>query len=112
MLKKEPYPSDKLDKFLLRLPDGMRQELSEIAKNNHRTITAEIINRIQNSLIQDDSQKVLNEPLGIKEGSYENYPPEAEPYIQSILSKDEFILVSAYRETSLIKKKALLDLLK
>ncbi len=37
------------DKFMLRLPDGMRDRLSEEARANKRSINAEIISRIEES---------------------------------------------------------------
>jgi predicted HicB family RNase H-like nuclease len=32
-----------LDKFMLRLPDGMRERIAEVAKTNNRSMNAEII---------------------------------------------------------------------
>ncbi len=38
------------DKFLVRLPEGMRDRLAESAARNHRTLTAEVAHRLQESL--------------------------------------------------------------
>lgn len=38
------------DKFMLRFPDGMRDRLKEAAKANNRTMNAEIVARLQDSL--------------------------------------------------------------
>lgn len=38
------------DKFMLRLPDGMRDRLKEEAKSNNRTLNAEIVKRLEESL--------------------------------------------------------------
>jgi hypothetical protein len=43
------FPSRKLDKFILRLPDGMRDAIATFAKANNRTMNAEIVLRLQNS---------------------------------------------------------------
>jgi Arc-like DNA binding domain len=43
------FPSRKLDKFILRLPDGMRDVIAASAKANNRTMNAEIVLRLQNS---------------------------------------------------------------
>ena len=43
------FPSRKLDKFILRLPDGMRDAIAASAKTNNRTMNAEIVLRLQNS---------------------------------------------------------------
>ena len=39
----EPYPSRLLDRFMLRLPDGLRDQVAKLAKNNKRSMNAEII---------------------------------------------------------------------
>lgn len=41
------FPSDAADKFLLRLPNGMREQISEAAKAAGRSMNAEIISRLQ-----------------------------------------------------------------
>lgn len=38
------------DKFMLRLPDGMRSRISEMAKTNGRSMNAEIIATLQHSM--------------------------------------------------------------
>jgi Arc-like DNA binding domain len=43
------FPSRQLDKFILRLPDGMRDEIAASAKANNRTMNAEIVLRLRNS---------------------------------------------------------------
>jgi Arc-like DNA binding domain len=43
------FPSQELDKFILRLPDGMRDEIAAAAKANNRSMNAEIVLRLQNS---------------------------------------------------------------
>ena len=35
------------DKFMLRLPDGMRDRIAEIAKANGRSMNAEIVRRLE-----------------------------------------------------------------
>lgn len=42
----QEYPSDTLDKYVLRFPDGMRDELKAAAKAAHRTMNAEMIARL------------------------------------------------------------------
>ncbi|MCD5972582.1 Arc family DNA-binding protein [Pseudomonas sp. CDFA 550] len=43
----------KEEKFVVRLPTGMRTRVRKIAKANHRSMNAEIVNRIDSSLRQD-----------------------------------------------------------
>ena len=44
------------DKFVLRLPEGLRPEIAGIARANQRSMNGEIIVRIQRSLIKDQLQ--------------------------------------------------------
>ncbi len=45
------FPSRKLDKFILRLPDGMRDAIAASAKANKRSMNAEIVVRLQSSFM-------------------------------------------------------------
>jgi hypothetical protein len=59
----QDYPSQKLDQFLLRLPDGMRDQIAAAARSNNRTMTAEIVWRLQASL---DGKKGILVPKGTR----------------------------------------------
>ncbi|QNQ62525.1 Arc family DNA-binding protein [Brucella sp. 6810] len=48
-MAKPMYPSEKLDQYMLRFPDGMRERLKTLAKDNNRTLNAEIIARLEAS---------------------------------------------------------------
>ncbi len=48
-MDKKPYPSDAADKFVLRLPEGMRERIAEFAKQAGRSMNAEIVARISES---------------------------------------------------------------
>lgn len=39
------------DKFMLRLPDGMRDQFTSIAKNADRSLNSELVHRLQASLL-------------------------------------------------------------
>lgn len=45
-----PYNSRTADKFVLRLPEGLRDRINLAAENNHRSMNGEIIARIDSSL--------------------------------------------------------------
>ena len=47
-------PSDRLDKFMLRLPDGMRDRLAAAARANGRSLNSEIVARLGCSLENGD----------------------------------------------------------
>lgn len=44
------FPSDKLDQYIVRFPDGMRDLLKSEAEKNGRSMNAEIITRLEASL--------------------------------------------------------------
>lgn len=49
-LKQAIYSSRTADKFVVRLPDGMREAIAEVARTHHRSMNSEIISRLDNSL--------------------------------------------------------------
>lgn len=51
--KNVSYSSRTADKFVVRLPDGMRNLIAEVARHQHRSMNSEIIARLENSLQQD-----------------------------------------------------------
>ncbi|WP_260465903.1 MULTISPECIES: Arc family DNA-binding protein [Stutzerimonas] len=38
------------DKFVVRLPDGMREKVAEVARTSHRSMNSEIVARLEESL--------------------------------------------------------------
>lgn len=51
--KQAVYSSRTADKFVVRLPDGMRERIAEVARNHHRSMNSEIIARLEQSLLQE-----------------------------------------------------------
>ena len=47
------YSSRTADKFVVRLPEGMRDRIAEVARNPHRSMNSEIIARLEQSLQED-----------------------------------------------------------
>lgn len=43
LMSESPYPSQNQDKFVLRLPDGMRDRIKAAAEKNNRSMNAEIV---------------------------------------------------------------------
>lgn len=50
------------DKFVVRLPDGMRERISEVSRTNHRSMNSEIIKRMERTLLED-ATGILNVDL-------------------------------------------------
>lgn len=48
-MSKKPYPSEIQDRYIVRFPEGMRDRIAAIAKENGRSMNAEIIARIERS---------------------------------------------------------------
>lgn len=56
MSEKQQYPSDAADRFLVRMPDGMRERIAEAAKATGRSMNAEIVARLQDSFIEPQAR--------------------------------------------------------
>lgn len=56
--KKSTYNSRIADKFVVRLEDGLRDEVAEVARDNHRSMNAEIIVAIKNHISVQRLQKL------------------------------------------------------
>ncbi|MGD0561755.1 MAG: Arc family DNA-binding protein [Roseiarcus sp.] len=50
------HPSDKLDRYIVRFPKGMREQIGVLARANGRSMNAEIIGRLARSLASDISE--------------------------------------------------------
>ena len=57
------YTSSTADKFVVRLPDGMRKAVEELAGDNHSSMNTEIIRAIEAHLEGQVRQKLLLDAL-------------------------------------------------
>jgi hypothetical protein len=48
------YASRTADKFVLRMPEGMRSRIENLASEGHRSMNAEMIMRLERSFIDTD----------------------------------------------------------
>lgn len=48
-MQKKPFPSETQERFIVRLPDGMRDRIAEAAKAAGRSMNSEIVHRLQES---------------------------------------------------------------
>jgi len=78
-MKQAIYSSRTADKFVVRLPDGMRDRVYQVAKNHHRSMNSEIIARLEQSLIQEGA-------LG-DEPSMRLDSPELSPHERELLQR-------------------------
>ncbi|MCY1396285.1 Arc-like DNA binding domain protein [compost metagenome] len=47
------YSSRTADKFVVRLPEGMRERIADVARSHHRSMNSEIIARLEQSLLRE-----------------------------------------------------------
>lgn len=57
--KLAPYDSRTADKFVVRLPEGMRERISEVSKVHHRSMNSEIIARLETSLVEESEAATI-----------------------------------------------------
>ena len=53
-MQKKLFPSEQQDRFIVRLPDGMRDKIRSVSERNGRSMNAEIVARLQRSLDADE----------------------------------------------------------
>lgn len=51
------FPSEKLDQYVVRLPDGMRDSIKEVAAENMRSMNAEIVMAIKERIDRHKNEK-------------------------------------------------------
>ena len=94
-MKPALYSSRTADKFVVRLPDGMRERIADVARNHHRSMNSEIIARLEQSMLQES---VLSDDLNMRLDS-----PE--------LSLHERELLQRFRQLSRRQQNALVALI-
>ncbi|OLU32340.1 MULTISPECIES: Arc family DNA-binding protein [Pseudomonas] len=94
-MKQAIYSSRTADKFVVRLPDGMRERIADVARQHHRSMNSEIIARLEQSMLQEGA---LDDELGISLDS-----PE--------LSLHERELLQRFRQLSRRQQNALVALI-
>ena len=62
-MKQATYSSRTADKFVVRLPDGMRERIADVARNHHRSMNSEIIARLEQSMLQEGA---LDDDLSLR----------------------------------------------
>jgi len=83
------YPSELKERFIVRMPEGMRDQIAEEAAANHRSMNSEIIARLQGSLVTDEPTRTAKDT-----------------------GSEEEALLAAFRKLPSEKRSALLRLLK
>lgn len=95
------YTSRTADKFVVRLPQGMRDRIADVAKQHHRSMNSEIIARLEHSL--------LDLPI-LPEQTQPSRHALNEQQLDGLSSPEQELLVR-FREMSRRQQNALLALL-
>lgn len=99
------YNSKTADKFVVRLPEGMRDRIAVEARRNHRSMNSEIVARLEHSLAEglpDVQPECDGEPAG--RGGFGDGP-----LVPMTLTEPELQLVRRIRELGERKCRALLQ---
>jgi hypothetical protein len=76
MTEKPKPPSRTADQFVIRLPEGMRESIAAAAKNNNRSMNAEIIARIAQTFGPSDLDTRINDAVESKLSTMEKWLTE------------------------------------
>lgn len=95
-LKQAIYSSRTADKFVVRLPDGMRERIAEVAATHHRSMNSEIIARLEQSLVQEgamaDEAKINMNELSLNERElllhFRNLPPRKQTALVAVITPE------------------------
>jgi hypothetical protein len=60
-MERKPYPSEMQDRFVLRLPDGLREKVAAAAELADRSMNAEFVRRIEQSFAPDNALPLSDE---------------------------------------------------
>lgn len=100
-MDKKNYPSENQERFIVRLPDGMRDQIAVVAKDNNRSMNAEIVARLQASF-----------PPSTESGAWEKTFPSAALAIRgdaiTAQMQHEMQMLKALQKTQLQAKHELL----
>lgn len=95
----QQYTSRTADKFVVRLPEGMRDRIAEVAKQHHRSMNSEIIARLEHSLLDLPTLPDFPSRQSLKDQPVEE------------LNQPERELLLRFREMSCRQQNALIALL-
>lgn len=62
------YSSRTADKFVIRLPDGLRDQIAVVAKENHRSMNSQIISVLEQNLGLPQSESIPVEGVLVSGG--------------------------------------------
>lgn len=97
--------SQTAEKFVVRLPRGMRRRIADAARAYHRSMNSEIVARLEHSL--DSGGESYPDPVDRSAETGADTPAE----LPASAAEDEALLLDAYRRMTPERRRALLALL-
>ncbi len=70
------------DKFVVRLPDGMRDRVADVARQNHRSMNSEIIDRLEQSLLAEELKAELTRAYRVIDRLLQNVTPTQDDILE------------------------------
>ena len=100
MIRKSPKPNvgQDVEKFVVRLPRGMRARIAEVSRLSHRSMNSEIVARLEQSL---QVARLPEEPAA----------QPLKPVADSGLRDQESRLLAGFRSLDPVRRRALIEFL-
>jgi hypothetical protein len=104
--KADAHAKPEVEKFVVRLPGGMRQNIADVARKSRRSMNSEIVARLEQSLAEQESVS------GIPDSNHMSEKPilRAVDLNEQRLSEEQQLLQS-FRRMDAAKREALLKVL-
>lgn len=91
--KNVAYSSRTADKFVVRLPEGMRDRIAEVARAQHRSMNSEIVARLESSL-EHDGVLIQNDDLNLDSTELTHYERELLVRFRQLAQRQQNALLS------------------
>lgn len=97
------------DKFVVRLPEGMRERIAHVARVNHRSMNSEIIDRLERSMSETGDEPLVAEVEGLLVEHDESWHPALNMLVETPALEPATIKKIVMRDQQLF---AVLDILR
>jgi predicted DNA-binding protein len=116
-MDRKPYPSETQDRFILRLPDGLRDRVAAAAEEAGRSMNAEFVRRIERSF--EAPEEALQLPVELRQKMQAHAEEFGRTFAEEIVQRladsfdwDEYFLpvrlqreITAYRKANDLESK-------
>jgi len=104
--KADLHARPEVEKFVVRLPGGMRQKIADVARKSRRSMNSEIVARLEHSLAEQESVSGISE----SHSQVEKPSLRAVDLSEQRLSEEQQLLQS-FRRMDAAKREALLKVI-